>query len=243
MQKIASFLLFMLVFIQNIFGLTEKQARDFFHLNPKHSVKFIDIKGYQQTTDYTCGPAAVMSLLHYYGELDCSQMNPKTEMQLAKEMGTTVAEGTNEQQIVKWLNDHGFHATLYYSGTVAKLRQNLAKGVPVLINWIDWGGHWVALAGYDAAGNIHSINHDTIFFADPAVHFDNIKTRDGISFFNSERFSYMWFNSKMLKNICIVARMSHGCSEAKIRNRSALGWKRPYLATFERKIYLKLLTY
>jgi hypothetical protein len=44
------------------FALTEKQAKMFFHLNPHHSVKFLDIKGYQQTTDYTCAPAVVMSL-------------------------------------------------------------------------------------------------------------------------------------------------------------------------------------
>ncbi len=167
---------------------------------------FLDIKGYQQTKDYTCGPAAVMSLLRYYGKLSDQQMNKITEIRIAKEMGTTKAEGTNEEQIVCWLNKHGFNAKSSHNCSVSGLRQYLTKGIPILVDWIDWGGHWVAVAGYDFAGNARDMEHDTIFFADPAARFDSIKTMDGITFINPQRFTSMWFNSHFQRNICIIAQ-------------------------------------
>ena len=46
-------------------------------------ITLIDIKGLQQTKDYTCGPAAVISLLRFYGEKSLD------EIQLAKAMKQT----------------------------------------------------------------------------------------------------------------------------------------------------------
>jgi hypothetical protein len=186
-------------------ALTEKQARCFFGISPDHKVNFLAIAGYQQNTDYTCGPAVVMSLLHYYHRLKDQQMNADTEKKIAREMGTTEAEGTNHKQIANWLNRHGFRAVVYTDGSVEKLRNYIAAGIPVLVDWIDWGGHWVATAGYVYGKQKKESSHDLVFFADPAAHFDNVTTKDGITWINSERFSSMWFNSNHQKNIYIVA--------------------------------------
>jgi hypothetical protein len=132
-------------------------------------------------------------------------MNKMIEMKISKEMGTNESDGTNGTQIVKWLNDHGFSAQIHHDGSIKILRQNLVEGRPAIVNWIDWGGHWVAVAGYDCAENIHSMDKHTLFFADPAAHFNNVMTKDGITFINPERFSSMWFNSKHQKNIYIIA--------------------------------------
>ncbi len=188
-----------------IYALTENQAKHFFHLSNQHTTTFLNIKGYQQTTDYTCGPAIVMSLLRYYGKLSESQMNQKMEMCIAKEMGTTKSEGTNEDQLVCWLNNHGFRAKACYNGSLQMLRTKLTEGTPVLVDWIDWGGHWVAVAGYDSSPNTNNLDHATIFFADSAAHFDGMKTRDGITFINADRFANMWLNSKLQRNIYIIA--------------------------------------
>jgi predicted double-glycine peptidase len=186
-------------------AITKKQAIDFFKLNHNHQITFLNIKDFQQTEDYTCGSAVVMSLLHYYGKLPAQEMNKKTEMRIAKEMGTTSACGTSDQQIVNWLNKHGFEAKTFHNGSVAILRQNLAKGIPTLVDWIDWGGHWVVVTGYDYAGNPKDMSGDTIFFSDPASHFDNVKTLGGITFINPERFESMWMNMHSQHNIYITA--------------------------------------
>ena len=45
-----------------------------FNLSSSKNLSFSILKDHQQTTDYTCGPSAVMSLLNYYGKLEDSQM-------------------------------------------------------------------------------------------------------------------------------------------------------------------------
>jgi hypothetical protein len=189
-----------------VFAFTEQGARNFFKIQPDHQVTFLPIKGYQQVLDYTCGPSAVMSLLHYYKKLSDEQMNATTEKKIADEMGSTELHGTNEKQIVNWLNRHGFRAESYHDGSIEKIRKYLTSGKPVLVDWIDWGGHWAATAGYSSPMAKHNdIEEDTIFFADSAANFDHITTKDGITWFNAKRFSLMWFNSNLTQNIYIIA--------------------------------------
>ncbi|MDE4965910.1 peptidase C39 family protein, partial [Francisella tularensis subsp. holarctica] len=69
-----------------------------FNLSSDKFIYLLDIKGYQQTTDYTCGTSAVMSLLNYYGVLKDSQMNNHTELELAKQMGTNDVFGSRFDQ-------------------------------------------------------------------------------------------------------------------------------------------------
>lgn len=58
----------------------------FYGLKSGKNLTLLNMKGYQQTTDYTCAPAAVMSLMHYYGMLSDNDLNKTTEMRIAKEM-------------------------------------------------------------------------------------------------------------------------------------------------------------
>jgi len=32
------------------------------------------------------------------------------------------------------------------------LRTNLDAGIPAMVEWMDWGGHWVVVTGYDPRG-------------------------------------------------------------------------------------------
>ncbi len=61
----------------------------------------LKINSYQQTIEYTCGPAAVVSLLRYYNRTG-------DEMTIASEMGTSTTTGTTPQQMTSWLNLNGF---------------------------------------------------------------------------------------------------------------------------------------
>jgi predicted double-glycine peptidase len=186
-----------------VFSLTKIQAIQFFNLDPNNSSTFLDIKAYQQTKDYTCGPCAVMQILKYYGFLTDRDMNKITELCIAREMGTSQQTGTSEQQITHWLQAHGFKVKVGYNGTIALLRDNLNKGIPTLVDWIDWGGHWVAVVGLDETNSHSHSKCNTIFFADSAAKYNYIKHQDGITSFNVERFSTMWFNSEHKENIYI----------------------------------------
>jgi hypothetical protein len=109
--------------------------------------------------------------------------------------------------MVRWLNQHGFEAKWQEDGNVATLRENLAKGVPTLIEWIDWGGHWVVVIGYDTMGT-ETLDDDVLLFADPADCHDGCQ--EGITSFNAQRFDAMWFDAflfeKPMHKILITAR-------------------------------------
>lgn len=190
-------------------------AANYYEMKPNPYYTSLGLKGYQQTTDYTCGPAAVMSLLRWYGKLSASEMNPATEMRIAAEMGTgnmtSLRPGSTQSQMVDWLNANGFYATAGEDGTLEMIRENLKKGIPMLVEWIDWGGHWVVATGYYAESESPSKGADTIFFADPAVHWTSPVNPDGISSFNTWRFRDMWFDvqylnpGKIVKNVYIIA--------------------------------------
>ena len=66
--------------------------------------------------------------------------------------GKPIAPKTPARPRRKWprgLNQHNFKVTWGENGSLDMLRGNLARGVPTLVEWIDWGGHWVIVVGYD----------------------------------------------------------------------------------------------
>jgi len=166
------------------------ETNDYYVLNvkpdkPVEGLTFLDVDSFQQTTEYTCGPAAVVSLLNFYGRNG-------DEMTIAAEMGTNSTTGTNPDQMTSWLNNNGFQANWQQNGTLEMLRANLANNIPTLVEWIDWGGHWVLVIGYDVR-DPEDIMDDVIIFADPYDHHDD--NPDGITWFNAQRFYYMWFDA------------------------------------------------
>ncbi len=152
---------------------------------------FLQINSYQQTTEYTCGPAAVLSLLGHFGKSG-------DEMQIAGEMGTSTTCGTTPEQMTSWLNAHEFTASWHQEGTLEGLRENLANGLPTLVEWSDWGGHWVLVIGYDTR-NTEDPMDDVILFADPYDHHDDRK--DGLTWFNAQRFYYMWYDALLFGSV------------------------------------------
>lgn len=145
----------------------------------------LPLRAYQQTTSYTCGPAALITLLQYYGR-------DGKELEIADEAGCTKGRGTTPQGMVGWLESHGFDVAWGEQGSLDLIRKNLERKVPTLVEWIDYGGHWVLAVGYDDKGT-ETDRDDVIYFADPADGHDG--TRDGLTSFNARRFNAMWFDA------------------------------------------------
>ncbi|MDR2192271.1 MAG: C39 family peptidase [Endomicrobium sp.] len=199
-------------------SLYEKQSSigvaDYYQLlsNPDKNFKYLkNFKGYQQTTDYTCGAAVVMSLLNFYGKLSNAQLNHKTEMKIAKEMGTSKTHGANPEQIAKWLKNNGFNVKYGTDGTLKMIKENIRKGTPVIVEWIDWGGHWAVACGYHKRFNAKKKRVDTIFLADPSAYWYAPDNPLEITSVSALRFKFMWFDvkhfnpGKLVENIYIIA--------------------------------------
>ena len=163
-------------------------AKNFYDMQPSPSFISLGVHGYQQTFDYSCGPSSVMSLLHWYGALADKDMNQETEMRLMQGMHCDPNFGTRSQDMAAWLNDNGFDAEARVNGTVEQLVGHLKDGFPVLVEWLDWGGHWVVLTG---AFLSHDDRESTLFFADPAAHWYSVDNPSGISSFSASRFGDM----------------------------------------------------
>lgn len=194
----------------------ENAAIKFYNLQDTKELTLLNFSAYQQTTDYTCGPAAVMALMHYYKMLDDRKMNHATEMRIAKEMGATEEMGASETQMATWLAHHGFSVQLGTHGTIPLLRESLKKGAPILAEWIDWGGHWVTVVGYNVRGKNAANKIETVFLADPSSRYDDVKVLNGVIAFNADRFDAMWFDAQyskpqhLVKGIYILATPKRG---------------------------------
>ena len=164
------------------------------------------LKCYQQTTDYTCGPSALISLAKFYG-MPGIEENTATEIRIAKELGTrdlsSSKPGTTPQEMVVWLQKNGFDTKLQFEdqgdgSALQQLRDNLRQGMPTLVEWIDLGGHWAVAVGYDYR-NVSDPWDDILILADPYDRYDDYQ--DGYSFVNANRFYWMWFDYLYFENI------------------------------------------
>lgn len=174
-------------------------------LASSRTIAFIPgLKGYQQTTEYTCGPAALLAVARYYGVPGIDE-SAATEMRIAREAGTRFPGalkpgeriGTRPEEMAAWLRKNGFEPVLEFEqkgdgSALEKLRENIRRGVPTLVEWIDLSGHWVVAVGWDDRGTA-ATSDDVLIFADSYDRYDD--HRDGYTFTNAERFYWMWFDA------------------------------------------------
>ncbi len=166
---------------------------DFDTLKSNDHLTVIPLKSYrQQVTNYSCGAVAAMTVMSYYGKP--AKNTDAEEILIAHEMYPDVSDktGVNPAQLASWFNRNGWNATWKTGGSRQMLLDNLKAGVPTIVEWIDWGGHWVVVVGYDTRGT-ETIWDDVIIFADSVdCHDDRV---DGITYANYGQFDAMWFDA------------------------------------------------
>jgi hypothetical protein len=166
---------------------------DFDTLKSNDHLTAIPLKSFrQQVTNYSCGSVAAMTVMSYYG-MPANNTDMEEE-RIAREMNPTVSEkaGINPEQLATWFNRQGWNATWSTGGSREMLIKNLKNGIPTIVEWMDWGGHWVVVVGYDTRGT-EIIWDDVIIFADSVdCHDDRV---DGITYANYGEFDAMWFDA------------------------------------------------
>jgi hypothetical protein len=181
---------------------------DFDTLKSDGNLTVMPLKSYrQQMTNYSCGAVAAMTVMSWYG--NPVNNTDADEERVAREMFYNVTEktGINPEQITAWFNRQGMNATWGNGGSREMLRENLKNNIPTMVEWMDWGGHWVVVVGYDTRGT-ETVWDDVIIFADSVdCHDDRV---DGITYFNYGEFDAMWFDAhyfpeKMRERAYVVA--------------------------------------
>ena len=159
---------------------------------------------YQQTTEYTCGPAAAYMVERYL----TGKTPSHTELEIAEIMGTGRAmsshPGTDVPGMMKYFEHLGWVVQSSKNSATPKdgslfgkwVLNRLREGTPIMVENIDWGGHWRVIIGYDTMGT-DDPQDDVLLVADPYDTTDHLQ--DGYGVVPAMRFYYMWFDAHLFK--------------------------------------------
>lgn len=119
----------------------------------------------RQATNYTCGVAALQSVLHYFGQSYRQDV-------LAEALHSDPEQGTNYKRMAAFAQASGIGCEAHEGLSITMLRNMIDEGKPVIIALQAWGesgvdyatdwedGHYVVVVGYDDAH---------FYFMDPSV--------------------------------------------------------------------------
>lgn len=166
---------------------------DYYNMASEGSLHILPhFETYQQTTEYSCGCAAALMALNHYG------IRNYNEMEIAELAGTSPFIGTTVEGLVAFFEGAGFRVD-YHADTERRfdviedfeqfLIETIDSQVPVLVDWVDWGGHWQVIIGIDMVSE-SSPYDDVLILADPYDVTDHCQ--DGYYVFPFGRFFDMW---------------------------------------------------
>lgn len=133
--------------------------------NNDETTTFIKVPQARQGYNYTCGVAALQSLLYYYGD-------EWRQDKLAQALSSDSVSGTNYRKIIQFTHNLGYSTKVLQNLSVDSLKLLTRQGFPLILviqawaddpsNYInDWeDGHYVLCIGYDK---------DKFYFMDPST--------------------------------------------------------------------------
>ena len=169
---------------------------DFYNMvSNEHLTLLPKFTTYQQTTMYTCGPVvANMVVDHFLGK------PLHSELEAAKMMGCNKYNGTTTKGLRGYFKDLGWNATSSadtdspktYTEFLNFVQGHLNANTPIMVENVEWGGHWRIIIGYDTM-NTANTGDDVLIMADPFDKADHLQ--DGYTVVPAEKFFYMWFDA------------------------------------------------
>lgn len=169
---------------------------DFYNMKSNEHLTILSrFKTHQQHTEYTCGPTVAMMVVeHFLGRpLD-------DEFEIAKIMHTKPQKGTKIQGMSNYFYKLGWTVQSSldsptpetYEDFLVFVKEKLKDNTPIMVETVDWAGHWRVIIGHDSMGTEFTGN-DVLILADPydtGTHF-----QDGYTAVPAEKFFYMWFDA------------------------------------------------
>ena len=151
-------------------------------------------KTIQQSTDYTCGPVVIQMVTQYFqGQPLHDEMTTMALVHCKPSKGTSIKNLRGYFRKLDWQVDSSEDSRgpekpeEFTSFVLQRLRSN----TPIMVENVDWGGHWRIIIGYDTMLT-PEITDDVIILADPYDLGDQL--RDGYVIENAQKFFYMWFS-------------------------------------------------
>lgn len=168
-------------------------ANDFYNMRSEGTLHILEhFETYQQTKEYTCGAACALMVLNWYGKKKYDEIAVSQLVESHTSKGSTVENIADFFDLIGWNVD--FHAdTKAKFETIEEVESffinAIDSGTPVMVDWVDWAGHWQVLIGIDTC-NTETPYDDVLIFADPYDVTDH--RQDGYYTFPLGRFLGMW---------------------------------------------------
>lgn len=147
---------------------------------------------YQQTTEYTCGAACALMVLNWF---DAKRYHEKLLEQLIESkpgQGSTVENIADFFDLIGWNVERHAAQDLQFRSIEDFERflvDYIDMGIPIMVDWVDWAGHWQVIIGIDTCGSDTPYD-DVLIFADPYDVTNH--NQDGYYIFPLARFYSMW---------------------------------------------------
>ena len=168
-------------------------ANDYFHMKSDATLHILhQFQTYQQTTEYTCGAASALMVLNWFGQ---KQYHEKA---IAGLLETHCTKGSSVENIGDLFDLLGWNVDAHAStdrkfqtveATEQAIIDYIDRGIPIMVDWVDWAGHWQVLIGIDTCGTDTPYD-DVLIFADPYDVTDH--KQDGYYTYPLGRFFGMW---------------------------------------------------
>lgn len=191
----------------NVEGSEYWSLNDFYNIGSSETLTMLT--GYQtiqQTAGWTCGPASALSVLEWFGmrndlnEMDLAALRQKdepgaTDLQEMRNIfkGLNAIAGEPVWQIDSTAdlaeNEGGLVEGNYNYLMWQMIPEYLKQGIPVMVGWDAFGGHWQVIIGFDDMGTKNT-NDDVLILMDPYDSTDH--NQDGYTIQSYERFVYDW---------------------------------------------------
>ena len=168
-------------------------ANDFFNMKSDATLHILSqFQTYQQTTEYTCGAASALMVLNWFGKKRYHEKAVATLLETHCTKGSSIENMIDLFDLIGWNVD--CHASKECKFQTAKdverwIIDYIDRGIPIMVDWVDWAGHWQVLIGIDTCGTDMPYD-DVLIFADPYDVTDH--KQDGYYTFPLGRFFGMW---------------------------------------------------
>lgn len=166
---------------------------DFYNMESDETLHLLShFETYQQTTEYTCGAACTLMVLNWFNKKRYHEHLVGQLIESQPEKGSTVENIADFFDLIGWNVEYHADTDLRFN-TIEEFEQSIIqyidRGIPILVDWVDWSGHWQVIIGIDTCGSEMPYD-DVLIFADPydiTDHFQN-----GYYTFPLSRFFGMW---------------------------------------------------
>lgn len=168
-------------------------ANDFYNMKSAGTLHILNrFETYQQTTEYTCGAACALMVLNWFGKKKYHEIAVSQLIESHPCKGSTVENIADFFDLIGWDVDSHSNTDRRFE-TIEEVESffvnTIDSGTPIMVDWVDWAGHWQVLIGIDTCSS-ETPYDDVLIFADPYDVTDH--KQDGYYTFPLGRFFGMW---------------------------------------------------